>query len=146
MVIETKYDYIYYTVLDIEGLFKLLEDTGVAEEYNGANERDRQRIWIISLNKTFKDSKDYTVSNFKVDSAQYCDDIEHWYNRNMQHKECPVFVKYKESQSVKIKGEGIMFHLYEEEAEEEETIMNSGHGPDVAEWEWDGLAGAGGRL
>ena len=101
MVIETKYDYIYYTVLDIEALFKLLEDTGVLEQINGANERDRQRIWINSLNKAFKDSKDYTVSNFKVDSVQYCDHIEHWYNRNMQHKECPVFVKYKESQSVK---------------------------------------------
>ena len=143
MVIETKYDYIYYTVLDIEGLFKLLEDTGVAEEYNGANERDRQRIWIISLNKTFKDSKDYTVSNFKVDSAQYCDDIEHWYNRNMQHKECPVFVKYKESQSVKNKGEGIMFHLYEEYEEQQD----SGYWTPTPDYgDLDGLAGAGGRL
>tara|TARA_B100001093_G_scaffold180992_1_gene173811 strand:+ start:279 stop:719 length:441 start_codon:yes stop_codon:yes gene_type:complete len=146
MVVETRYDYIYYTVLDIETLLKLLEDTGVAEEYNGANERDRQRIWINSVNKTFKDSKDYTVSNFKVDSVQYCDHIEHWYNRNMQHKECPVFVKYKESQSVKIKGEGIMFHLYEENEEYEEQ-QDSGHWTPTPDYgNLDGLAGAGGRL
>ena len=58
------------------------------------------------------------MNNFRVDSAQYCDDIKHWRHRNMQHKECPVFVKYNESQPVKNEGEGHMFYLYEEEEEE----------------------------
>ena len=146
MVIETRYDYIYYTVLDVQGIWKLLRAAGTMDEMMGIpTTESTEHIWIKSLNKMFKNSKDDTIYNFRVDSAQYCDDIKHWYHRNMQHKECPVFVKYNETQPVKIKGEGHMFYLYEEE-EEEETIMNSGPGPDVAEWECDGLAGAGGRL
>ena len=148
MVIETRYDYIYYTVLGVEGILKLLCDAGtIREAMRETNETVREQIWIKSLNKVFKNSKDYTVNNFRVDSAQYCDDIKHWHHRNMQHKECPVFVKYNESQPVKNEGEGHMFYLYEEEEEEEEENTSwAPPGPDWYNNGLDGLAGAGGRL
>ena len=143
MVIETRYEYIYYTVLDVQDIFKILRDAGTMDEMmQTPTTEDTENIWIKSLNKVFKDSKDYTVSNFRVDSAQYCDDIEHWRHRNIQHKECPVFVQYNASQPVKIEGEGHMFYLYEEEEEEENTSWAPGPDNDLV----DGLAGAGGRL
>ena len=142
MVVETRYDYIYYTVLDVEAAANVLQEADTIEEILAAsNATERENIWIKSLNKLFRESNDITINNFRVDSVQYCDDIEHWYHRNMQHKECPVFVKYNESQPVKIEGEGHMFYLYEEE-EEEEVEYYSPH-PDGS---IDGLAGYGGRL
>ena len=145
MVVETRYDYIYYTVLDVEGIFKLLREAGTMREMmREPNETVREQIWIKSLNKVFKNSKDYTVNNFRVDSAQYCDDIKHWHHRNMQHKECPVFVKYNESQPVKNEGEGHMFYLYEEEEEEEVEYYSPPPDGDIDGLA--GLAGYGGRL
>lgn len=145
MVVETRYDYIYYTVLDVEGIFKLLREAGTMREMmRETNEIVREQIWIKSLNKVFKNSKDYTVNNFRVDSAQYCDDIKHWHHRNMQHKECPVFVKYNESQPVKNEGEGHMFYLYEEEEEEEVEYYSPPPDGDIDGLA--GLAGYGGRL
>ena len=144
MVVETRYDYIYYTVLDVEGILKLLCDAGtIREAMRETNETIREQIWIKSLNKVFKNSKDYTVNNFRVDSAQYCDDIKHWCHRNIQHKECPVFVQYNESQPVKNEGEGHMFYLYEEEEQEEEEEVEYYSPPPDG---YDGLAGYGGRL
>ena len=141
MVLETRYDYIYYTVLDIEAAANVLQEADTLEELSAAsNARERKNIWIESLNKVFKDSKDFTVSNFRVESVQYCNDIEHWRHRNIQHKECPVFVRYNEDQSVKIEGEGHMFYLYQEEEEHRSWTP----GPDYDDL--DGLAGAGGRL
>ena len=143
MVIETRYDYIYYTVLDLEAAANVLQEADTVEELSAAsNARERENIWIKSLNKLFRESNDHTVNNFRVDSAQYCDDIAHWRHRNIQHKECPVFVRYNEVQSVKIEGEGHMFYLYQEEEEEENTSWVPG--PDCNDL--DGLAGAGGRL
>ena len=144
MGIETKYDYIYYTVLDVECAANVLEEADTVEELSAAsNATERENIWIKSLNKVFKDSKDFTVNNFRVDSAQYCEDIEHWRNRNIQHKEYPVFVRYNEYQSVIIEGEGHMFYLYQEEEEEAENTSWA-PGPDYNHI--DGLAGMGGRL
>ena len=141
MVLETRYDYIYYTVLDIQSAANVLQEAGTVEEILAAsNSTERENIWIKSLNKLFRESNDFTVNNFRVDSVQYCDDIEHWCHRNIQHKECPVFVQYNEDQSVKIEGEGHMFYLYQEE--EENTYWCPG--PDYNNV--DGLAGAGGRL
>ena len=143
MVIETRYDHIYYTVLDIEDAANVLQEADTVEELSAASDAtERENIWIKSLNKLFKESDDFTINNFRVDSAQYCDDIEHWRNRNIQHKECPVFVRYSEDQSIKIEGEGHMFYLYQEEEEEENTSWAPG--PDCNDL--DGLAGAGGRL
>ena len=142
MVLETRYDYIYYTVLDIQSAANVLQEAGTVEEILAAsNSTERENIWIKSLNKLFRESNDFTVNNFRVDSVQYCDDIEHWCHRNIQHKECPVFVQYNEDQSVKIEGEGHMFYLYQEEEEEN---MCWSPGPDCNDL--DGLAGAGGRL
>ena len=142
MVLETRYDYIYYTVLDIQSAANVLQEAGTVEEILAAsNATERENIWIKSLNKLFRESNDFTVNNFRVDSVQYCDDIEHWCHRNIQHKECPVFVQYNEDQSVKIEGEGHMFYLYQEEEEEN---MCWSPGPDCNDL--DGLAGAGGRL
>ena len=143
MGIETKYDYIYYTALDIEAAANVLQEADTVEELSAAsNARERENIWIKSLNKLFRESNDFTVNNFRVDSAQYCDDIEHWRHRNIQHKECPVFVKYNDSQPVKNEGEGHMFYLYEEEKEEEVEVEYYSPPPDG----YDGLAGYGGRL
>ena len=143
MGIETKYDYIYYTALDIEAAANVLQEADTVEELSAAsNARERENIWIKSLNKLFRESNDFTVNNFRVDSAQYCDDIEHWRHRNIQHKECPVFVKYNDSQPVKNEGEGHMIYLYEEGKEEEEEVEYYSPPPDG----YDGLAGYGGRL
>ena len=141
MGIETKYDYTYYTVLDVECAANVLQEADTVEELSAAsNATERENIWIKSLNKLFRESNDFTVNNFRVDSAQYCDDIDQWRNRNIQHKECPVFVQYNASQPVKIEGEGHMFYLYEEEEEEEVEYYSPP--PDG----YDGLAGYGGRL
>ena len=144
MVVETRYDYIYYTVLDVEAAANVLQEADTIEEILAAsNATERENIWIKSLNKLFRESNDFTVNNFRVDSAQYCDDIEHWRHRNIQHKECPVFVRYNQNQSVKVKGEGHMFYLYQEEEEEEENTSWA-PGPDYNHI--DGLSGIGGRL
>ena len=149
MVLETRFDHTYYTVLDIEAAVNVLQEADTVEELSAAsNARERENIWIKSLNKLFRESNDFTVNNFRVDSAQYCDNIQHWRNRNIQHKECPVFVRYNESQSVKIEGEGHMFHLYQQE-EEETHILNRSWVAWVPGPEYnalDALAGAGGRL
>ena len=88
MVIETKYDYIYYTVLDIQAAANVLQEANTVEEMLAAsNATERENIWIKSLNKLFRESNDFTVNKFRVDSAQYCDDIGYWCNRNIQHKE-----------------------------------------------------------
>tara|TARA_Y100000591_G_scaffold118698_1_gene101442 strand:+ start:793 stop:1230 length:438 start_codon:yes stop_codon:yes gene_type:complete len=145
MVVETRYDYIYYTVLDVETAANVLQEADTIEEILAAsNATERENIWIKSLNKLFRESNDFTVNNFRVDSAQYCDDIEHWRHRNIQHKECPVFVKYNESQPVKNEGEGHMFYLYEEEEEEEVEYYSPPPDGDIDGLA--GLAGYGGRL
>ena len=145
MVLETRYDYTYYTVLDIEAAANVLQEADTVEELSAAsNARERENIWIKSLNKHLRENNDHTVNNFRVDSIQYCNDIGHWRNRNIQHKDCPVFVQYNESQPVKIEGEGYMFYLYQEEEEEEEENTSWAPGPEYNGL--DGLAGAGGRL
>ena len=162
MGFETKYDYIYYTVLDMQDILELLREVGTIDEMlDTLTMSERERLWIDSLNKSFRYSKDDTVNNFRVDEARYCDDIKQWYHRNMQHNECPVFVQYNDIQSVKIDGEGHMFYLYEEEDDDisvDQSVaslpsrrIRQGtsnyqiiNGPDSIDL--DGLASAGGRL
>ena len=151
MGIETKYDYTYYTVLDVEAAANVLQEADTIEEILAAsNATERENIWIKSLNKLFRESNDFTVNNFRVDSVQYCDDIKYWCNRNIQHKDCPVFVRYNKSQAIKIEGEGHMFYLYQkDEADNYQDSITGpyGSGPDAELWSTvDGLAGAGGRL
>ena len=68
MGIETLYEYIeyiYYTVLDENGLFKLLREAGMITEMMAtATATGREHIWIESLNKAFNESKDFTINNF----------------------------------------------------------------------------------
>lgn len=164
MGIETKYEYIYYTILDVDGILELLREAGAIDEMiDTLSIQERHSIWKDSLNKVFKDSKDYTVNNFRVDETRYCDDIKQWTHRNRQHKECPVFVKYNDKQPVKVEGEGYMFCLYEKKEDNDyesellsqrysgnETMYNyEVHGIEPPDWfvgNSDGLAGAGGRL
>ena len=164
MGIETKYDYIYYTILGVENILELLREAGAIDGMvNTLTIQERHTIWKDSLNKLFKDSKDYTVNNFRVDEIRYCDDIKYWRHRNMQHKDCPVFVKYKDNQPVKIEGEGHMFQLYEKKEDNgyenellsqryngNEAMYNyEVHGIEPPDWSvsnYDGLARAGGRL
>ena len=144
MGIETKYDYIYYTVLDEEEIFKLLREAGMITEMMAtATATGREHIWIESLNKAFNESKDFTINNFRVDEVRYCDDIKQWcsYSRE-QSRKCPVFVKYNNSQPVKIEGEGIMFCLYEKKDDNNNYDIYGNILPDID----DMLGGYGGRL
>ena len=114
MTIETKYEYKYYTILDAEGIFELLREAGTIDEMmDTLTLQERHSIWIESLNKLFKNSKDNTVNNFRVDEAMYCLDIKEWCHRNMQDEKCPVFIQYNDKQFVKVEGEGHMFCLLE---------------------------------
>jgi len=164
MTIETKYEYKYYTILDEGGIFELLREAGmIVEMMETSTAIGREHIWIESLNNVFKDSKDDTVNNFRVDEVIYCDDIKQWCHRNRQHTECPVFIQYNDKQPVKVEGEGIMFSLYEEKDDNgyEDELLSQRYNGDETRYNYevhgiappdfyggcvDGLAGAGGRL
>jgi hypothetical protein len=138
MVIETRYDYIYYTVLDqdwMNSITRTLESDWTAE------------ILCNVINKKLKESKDWTLNNLKVDYVQHCDDIDDWIRMHNRHKDRPVFVQMGDTQPIITTGQGSLFVLYEEEDDEvimEQVINNRSYynGPDCI----DGLAGAGGRL
>lgn len=135
MCIETKYDYKYYTVIDAEQLLRGNEDIW----------GDDGLTWdkaIEFINHKFKTSQDETVNNYRVDYANYEQDIDAWIRTHERHKERAVFVQFQEDQPIKIMGEGSLFVLYEEDyAEDEEEAYSTG--PDEIV---DGLAGYGGRL
>lgn len=146
MGIETKYDYTYYTVIDVD--------------YWQNN--DEQRIWgdegftwakaIDFINHKFKNSEDKSVNKYRVDYAGYEQDIGNWISVHENHKERPVFVQFQDDQQIKTTGGGSLFVLYEEDyAEDEEEDYSTGNeeiednygssdGPD--HWSY----GLGGRL
>ena len=65
MTIETRFDYIYYTVLDVQAVANVLQEANTVEEILAAsNATERENIWIKSLNKLFRESNDFTVNNF----------------------------------------------------------------------------------
>ena len=146
---ETKYDYIYYTVLD--------QDWFDTAERILTTELTTERL-INAIERKLKQSKDWTLNNLKVDYSQHCDDIDHWIRRQVQHKEQPVFIQVETNQPVIRSGSGTLFVFYEEDEEDDDedndgwSYSNSsgeGHGlydglygPDGI----DGLSGAGGRL
>ena len=86
MGIETKYDYIYYTVLT--------QDWFDEAERTLNTELTTERL-VNAINNKLKRSNDPTLNIFKVDYSQCSDDIEYWIYRNVQHKEQPVFVQIK---------------------------------------------------
>ena len=139
MGIESKYDYTYYTVIDIERWRRGNEDIWGDDGFTWAKAID-------FINHKFKNSEDKSVNNYIVDYAGYEQDIGDWIRIHERHKERPVFVQFQDDQPIKTTGEGSMFVLYEEEDDEDEEDAYS-TGPDDDNYgNVDGLAGAGGRL
>ena len=132
MGIENKYEYTYYTVINIT-LLNLHEQFLEGGHFNAT-----QAIEFIE--GKFKNSEDKSVNNYKVDYAQYCDDIDSWILAQHRNKERPVFVQFQDDQPIKLTGEGDMFVLYEDD--DNGAAWWTGNGPDGI----DGLSGAGGRL
>ena len=158
MVIETKYDYTYYTVIDVEQWRR-----GNEEWLGYDGEGLCGFTWdnaINFINHKFKTSEDKSVNNYRVDYAGYEQDIGAWIRTHERHKERPVFVQFQSDQQIKTRGDGSMFVLYEKEDDEEEydtgyynppTEIENNYGssdcPDGPYYgSLDGLAGAGGRL
>jgi hypothetical protein len=141
MGIETKYDYIYYTVIR-RGDMGWCDDVGFTWEKA-----------IDFINHKLKESDDISVNKYRVEYAGYEQDIDAWIRTHERHKERPVFVQFQDDQPIMIRGEGSMFVLYEigygEEQEDDNMFTNEYnniHSPDINEGSVDGLAGAGGRL
>lgn len=138
MGIETRYEYIYYTVLQ--------QDWFDAAERILTTELTTERL-INAIESKLKSSRDSTLNNFKVDYSQRSDNIDQWINRNLQHKECPIFVQIENNQPIVRSGSGTLFVFYEEQEDDEDDHQQSWiPAPDINEGSLDGLAGAGGRL
>lgn len=150
MGLETKYEYIYYTVVDINqwrrGNEEILGEDGFTWEKA-----------INFINHKLKNSEDKSVNNYRVDYAQYCSDIDSWVRAQSRNKERSVFLQFQDNQPIKLTGEGSMFVLYEEEDvwhssdedEPDDEDYSSDEGPDIVpqmDSGVDGLSGAGGRL
>ena len=136
MGIETKYDYKYYTVINAEQWLRGNEDIWGDDGFTW----DKA---IEFINYKFKTSNDESVNNYRVDYASYEQDIDAWIRTHERHKERAVFVQFQEDQPIKIRGEGSLFVLYEEDyAEDDEDDYTTG--PD--EIVDSSLASYGGRL
>jgi len=134
MGIETKYEYIYYTVLN-QAWFDEAERILTTE-------LTTERL-INAIEKKLQRSKDWTLNNFKVDYSQHSEDIEYWIKSNVRHKERPVFVQIENNQPIVTSGSGTLFVFYEEDDDDENE--NHNYIPDGHDAYW-GLTGAGGRL
>ena len=138
MGIETKYDYTYYTAIDIEQWRRGNEDIWGTDGFTWEKA-------INFINHKFKNSEDKSVNNYIVDYAGYEQDIGAWIRTHERHKERPVFVQFQDDQPIKNTGEGSMFVLYEEYDDDDEDDYSTG--PDDDNYgNVDGLAGLGGRL
>ena len=142
MGIESKYEYIYYTVINIRDWMHGNEEW-FGDEFT----------WDAAVNfvqHKLKTSEDDSVKKYIVEYAQYCDDIGFWRKRHIDHKEMPVFVKFRQDQEIKTEGQGDLFVIYEDDGvhysgasdddEDDDTLLY--HRPDID----NGLAGYGGRL
>jgi hypothetical protein len=141
MGIETRYDYIYYTVLTQDWF---------DEAERILNNELTTEILVEVIERKLKRSKDLTLNNFKVDYSLLYEDIERWIHRNLQHKECPVFVQIENNQPIVRTGSGTLFVFYEEQEDDDDNMFtneyNRTHSPDHNEGTVDSLAGYGGRL
>ena len=144
MGIETRYEYIYYTIINTSQL-----GPATCEEwFNDGFTWDEA---INYVEHQFKTSEDKSVNNYRVEYAQWCDDIKFWRHKLMQHKEMPIFIQFQQDQEIKKKGEGELFVFYEEQEDEDDNMFtneyNRIHSPDDDNYGTiDGLASAGGRL
>ena len=142
MGLETKYEYIYYTVLD--------QDWFDTARRTLTMELTTERL-VNVINRKLKYIHDkYNDKLLEVDYSQHCDDIDHWIQRNVQHKERPVFVQIDNNQPIITSGSGTLFVFYEEEGEDGEDehyyhLLPDGGGTAAGDTV-DGLAGLGGRL
>ncbi len=142
MVIETKYDYIYYTAITSDWLEFITSTTESELTYD---------LLCNFINKKLKESNDWTLNNLKIDYSQHCDDIDNWIRMHNRHKDRPVFVQLGENHPVIRTGQGSLFVLYEQEEEDDYQDSISVRHDDCPDNEMlegtvDGLAGAGGRL
>jgi len=140
MGIETKYDYIYYTVLN---------QTWFDEAERILNAELTTDILVNVIERKLKNNNDWTLNDLKVDYSQRSEDIEYWINKKVQHKERPVFVQLNVGHPIITSGSGTLFVFYEEQEkdDDESTSMSYDSGPDGHYYGGiDGLAGAGGRL
>ena len=142
MGIETKYDYTYYTAIDIEQWRRGNEDIWGDDGFTWEKA-------INFINHKLKNSEDKSVNNYRVDYAGYEQDIGDWIRIHERNKERPVFVQFQDDQPIKTTGEGSMFVLYEEYNDDEDEDSEyegedeyNNNSPDAE----DGLAGLGGRL
>ena len=136
MGIETRYDYIYYTVLT--------QDWFDQAERTLNTELTTERV-VNAINNKLKRNNDSSLNSFKVDYSQHSNDIGHWVHRNLQHKECPVFVQIENNQPIITRGTGTLFVFYEEEEADYQDSISVRYG-DAPDTDTDGLASAGGRL
>lgn len=140
MGIETRYDYLYYTVIDTEQWRRGNEDIWGEDGFTWAKAID-------FINNKFKNSEDKSVNNYRVDYAGYEQDIHSWIRAHENHKERPVFVQFQDDQPIKTIGEGSMFVLYEDDDVHYSSASDDYDGDSPDNYGTiDGLAGAGGRL
>ena len=148
MGIETKYDYIYYTVI---------HQNWFDEAERILNAELTTEILINVIERKLKNNNDWTLNNLKVDYSQRSEDIEYWINMNVRHKERPVFIQIENNQPIVTSGPGTLFVFYEEQEDDDGPAGPQGPTGDVHPQSWigapdhnegtvDGLAGLGGRL
>lgn len=142
MGIETKYDYTYYTVININELSPLTRE----EWFNDGFTWEEAINYVEHL---FKTSEDKSVNNYKVEYAGYEQDIGAWVSTHERHKERPVFVQFHDNQPIKTTGEGSLFVIYEDDgvhyssASDDDAVEdNYGTSDSPDHWSY----GLGGRL
>lgn len=144
MGIETKYDYIYYTVINTNEL----SPTTREEWFNDGFTWEEAINYVEHL---FKTSEDESVNNYKVEYAGYEQDIDAWIRAHENHKERPVFVQFHDNQPIKTTGEGSLFVIYEDDGvhysgaeDEDENDVEDNYGTSDSPDHWS--YGLGGRL
>ena len=139
MGIETKYAYKYYTVIDVEQWRN--DDQRIWEEGRGYSLNNV----IEFINNKFKNSDDKSVNKYRVDYAQYEDDIEHWRRARERNKEMTIFVQFQEDQPIIMRGANSLYVLYEEDQEDDYSTNDEGE-IIMSDIDYDSLARYGGRL
>ena len=142
MGIETRYEYIYYTVINTNNLSPMTRE----EWFNDGFTWEEAINYVQHL---FKTSEDKSVNNYKVEYAGYEQDINAWISAHERHKERPVFVQFHDNQPIKTTGEGSLFVIYEDDgvhyssaSEDDEVEDNYGTSDGPDHWSY----GLGGRL
>ena len=144
MGIETKYDYIYYTVIN---------QNWFDEAERILNAELTTEILINVIERKLKNNNDWTLNNLMVDYSQRSEDIESWINTNVRHKERPVFVQIETEQPIVTNGAGTLFVFYEDDGVHYSSASGDDDAPDeqmelvnMSEGTVDALNGLGGRL